>query len=486
MSALRVDKVLLSGSFWTTIGEIIAGVAGLAGSILAARVLSPRDFGLMGTTMLTLSVLEHFSQTGFDTALVQRSSNVEGYLDVAWTWHVLRGVLITLILCALSPLLSRFYDEPTLFPLIIACSLSVALAGAGNVGQIFFTRKLDFKTLFLIKTAHSLLRLGIFIPAILIFRNVWALVAGHLGGAVLGLAISYLTHPYRPKLKWDFPKLRELIAYGKWLSGLAIIGFIITKGDDVFVSKYLGLTALGAYQLAYDISNMPATNITHVIGRIGFPTYARLSGDKEELQKAFIKIMRITLLISGPVSALIYIAVPDIVAHVIGAKWSNTIPLIRILVLSGYVRSFAALAGPIFQATGRPDFDFKMNLPRFFCTVLLIWPFCAYFGLEGACWVVLIAIVTTLPTWFYGIKLLSGVRPGDVLRHNALPLLATLLFSAAYYGVRSQLGTDVPSAVLGLVGGLALWLIALYGLGKVTPLKFFDEIDKLRALAKGS
>lgn len=486
MSALRVDKVLLSGSFWTTIGEIIAGASGLAGSVLAARVLSPRDFGLMGTTMLALSVLEHFSQTGFDTALVQRSSNVESYLDVAWTWHVLRGVLITLVLCATSPLLARFYDEPTLFPLVVICSLSVALVGAGNVGQIFFTRKLDFRTLFFIKTAHSLLRLGIFIPAILIFRNVWALVAGHLGGAILGLAISYITHPYRPKLKWDPPKLRELISYGKWLSGLAIIGFIITKGDDVFVSKYLGLTALGAYQLAYDVSNMPATNITHVLGRIGFPTYARLSTEKEELQKAFIKIMRITLLISGPVSALIYIASPDIVAHVIGVKWTSAIPLIRILVLSGFVRSFAALAGPIFQATGRPDFDFKMNVPRFFCTVLFIWPFCARFGLEGACWVVLIAISTTLPTWFRGVKLLTGLRLADVLRHNALPLLATVLFAASYYGVRSQLGTGVPSALLGLAGGLALWLAALYVLGKLTPLKFYDELGRLRALAKGS
>lgn len=486
MSALRVDKVLLSGSFWTAIGEVIGGAATLCGSILAARVLSPRDFGLMGTTMLTLSVLEHFSQTGFDSALVQRSSNIESYLDIAWTWHVMRGVFITLVLCAIAPLLSRFYGEPMLFPLIIVCSLSVALAGAGNIGQIYFTRKLDFRTLFWIKAAHSLLRLCIFIPAILIFRNVWALAAGHLGGAILGLVISYASHPYRPRLRWDPAKLRELITYGKWLSGLAMIGFVITKGDDVFVSKYLSISALGAYQLAYDLSNMPATNITHVLGRIGFPTYARLADDKEELQKAFIKIMRATLLISGPVSALIYIAIPDIVSHIIGSQWTNVIPLVRILVISGLVRSFAALAGPLFQAAARPDFDFKMNLPRFFCTVLLIWPFCAHFGLEGACWVVLIAIGTTLPTWFYGVKLLNGLRPADVLRHNGLPLLATVLFAASYYGVRSRFSTDVASAVGGLLGGLSLWLAALFALGRFTRFKFYAEIERLRALVKGS
>jgi O-antigen/teichoic acid export membrane protein len=187
----------------------------------------------------------------------------------------------------------------------------------------------------------------------------------------------------------------------------------------------LGLTALGFYQLAYNVANLPATNITHVISRVSFPTYARLKHQPDELRHAFLRVVRATILIAAPVSVGIWVLIPGIVTYVIGSKWERIVPLVRILVLAGFVRSFAALAGPMFQAVGRPDLDFKMNLPRFLCTVGLIWPACARWGLEGVCWVVLVATCTTLPTWIYGIKKLVGVGPAVVARQSAWGLLVS-------------------------------------------------------------
>ncbi|MEL6185859.1 MAG: oligosaccharide flippase family protein, partial [Myxococcota bacterium] len=330
-SDAAVRKVLLGGSFYTGLAEAVAIVSGLATSLVAARVLSPRDFGLMATATLALSVLDHFSQSGFDAALVQRQDDVESYLDVAWTWQLLRGLVITLLLFAVALPMSRFYGEAVLLPLVMASALSSTIAGAANVGRIFFARKLDFRTLFFINAAQAGLKLAVFLPAVLILRNVWALVVGHLGGALLSLAISYIAHPYRPKLAFDRGKLRELLRFGKWVTMFAWIGFFITKGDDIFVSKYIGVAALGFYQLAYDISNLPTTKVTHVIGRIGLPIYARLVHDRELLRATFLKVMRATLLASALVSTAIYIAVPDIIAYVLGSKWAPVIPLVRIL-----------------------------------------------------------------------------------------------------------------------------------------------------------
>lgn len=481
MSRLKVNRVLLSGSFFTALGEIVAGISGLVTSIVAARVLSPRDFGLMATVILALSILEHFSQTGFDSALVQKQSDVEPYLDVAWTWHLVRGIVITGVLALAAAPLAHWYDEPMLLPLMLACCGSAVLIGAHNVGPIFFTRQLDFKTLFYIKAAHTGLKLAVFLPAVLIFRNVWALVIGHVVGAALGLVISYLAHPYRPKLSLDRSKLSELVGFGKWLTGMAWIGFVIGKGDDVFVSKYIGIAALGVYQFAYNLSNMPTTNITHVIGRIGLPTYARLLDDRDELRATFIKVMRVTLLSSGPVTVFIYVTIPDLVSYVVGEKWAGAIPLVRILVISGFVRSFAALAGPLFQATGRPDLDFKMNLPRFVCTVGLIWPFCALWGLEGACWVVLIAICTCLPTWIVGLRSLIDLKMSVVLRENALSLLASASLAACLVGARTLAPPGALWAALAIGGGLALWLLADLLLGALTQHSLLREIRQLLA-----
>jgi O-antigen/teichoic acid export membrane protein len=434
MPSTGVGQKLASGTAWVAIGEALAGAATLGATIVAARILDPRDFGVMGVVTLAIAILESFTTSGFEQALVHRDKNVESLLNVAWTWHVLRGLAMAALLCAVSPLIARVYDESRLMPLLIACSLYVVLHGFHNVGTIFFQRKLDFRTQFFIKLARALFSTLVFIPAVLVLKSVWALAIGYVGGAFFQVAISYVAHPYRPRFEWSRDKLSQLMTFGKWITGLTLMGFVIVQGDDVFISKYLGLAALGFYQKAYEISNLPATQITHVVSRVSFPTYARLRSEPDELRAAFEKVMRTTILVTAPVSVVIYSFIPEFVHYVIGDDWLPIVPLVRILVIAGFVRSFQAIAGALFQATGRPDLDFKMNFPRFLFTVLLIWPACAYFGLAGACWVVLAAISVTLPIWFYGVHSLIKLSPLRVLRLNAVAIAgSTAIFALISY-----------------------------------------------------
>lgn len=420
MNESRVGRALVTGAAWVTLGEVLAGLGSLATSVVGARVLTPADFGVMGIVTLAIAVLESLTNSGFRQALIHKYEEVEPLLDVAWTWHVLRGAGIALILCASAPVLARFYAEPRLTALLMVASLAVALTGLQNIGTIYFDRKLDFRTQFWIKIGQTALSLLVYVPAVLLLRNVWALAIAYVGGGMANLVISYVSQPYRPRFKWDGEKIRYLMRFGRWITGMTFIGFVIIKGDDMFISKYLGLTALGFYQLAYSVAMFPATNVTHVISRVSFPAYARLQNQREELQKAFLKVTRTTLVLGGLSTAVIWTLVPFFVQYVIGSKWAAIVPLVRILVAAGFVRCFAALAGPIFQGLGRPDLDFKMNFPRFLVTVGLIWPACARWGLQGACWVVLLAICTTLPTWFVGVRALTGIGPLRVLREVAL------------------------------------------------------------------
>lgn len=415
MADPRVGRTLITGAAWVALGEVLAGVGSLASSIVGARVLAPADFGLMGIVSLAIAVLDSLTNSGFKQALVHHDQEVAPLLDVAWTWHVLRGTALALVLCLSAPALALFYAEPKLTSLLMVTSLAVVLTGLQNVGTVYFDRKLDFRTQFLIKIGQTAMSLLVYVPAVLLLRNVWALAISYVGGSLASLVISYVSQPYRPRFEWNADKLRTLLRFGRWITGMTVIYFVIVKGDDIFVSKYLGLTALGYYQMAYGIAMFPATNVTHVISRVSFPAYARLQHQRDEVQKAFLRVTRTTLIVGGLATAVIWTLVPLYVKYVVGPKWEPIIPIVRILVAAGFVRCFAALAGAVFQGLGRPDLDLKMNFPRFLVTVGLIWPAAARFGLEGVCWVVLAAICTTIPTWFYGIRALTGVKPVRVL-----------------------------------------------------------------------
>jgi O-antigen/teichoic acid export membrane protein len=484
MNESSASEKLLSGSAWITVSEVVSGISSLAGSIIAARVLAPDDFGLMGIVLLTISILEALSKTGFKNALIQRADDIDDLLDVAWTWHVVRGVALGGLVVAAAPFLADWYGKPVLFPLLAVSASYVILQGLQNIGTVFFSRDLDFKKIFLINSLRSVVRLGVFIPAILILENVWALLIGFVGGSVVALVISYIAHPYRPSLEWNWTKAKKLINFGKWITGLSIIGFVNTEGDDVFVSKFLGAEALGFYRLAYEISNWPATKVTHVLSKVSFPTYSRLQDDEEALRAAFKGVMRSTLLISGAVTALVWIMAPYIVDLIIGEKWTPIIPLIKILAVAGLVRSVAALGGALFQAANRPDLDFKMNLPRLAVIVTLIWPFSAQWGLEGACFVVLLAIASTLPVWFYGLHKIAGLRFLDVIRVNSLAAVSTAVLAGALVALQIALGPGWVGFAGTLAGSIAAWLAAMWVIGKVSPLDFYGEIAGLKQAFK--
>lgn len=478
-------RTLVTGSFWIALSEVLKAVAELSSSVIAARILAPSDFGLMGAVLLTIAVLENFSKTGFDQALIQKQESVEPYLNVAWTWHVLRGCGLALALALLAPLIADWYDEPSLKWLIWATTLQVVVQGFQNVGMLFFSRELNFKKICFVNVLQATASAGVAIPAILYFQNVWGLVWGLVASGVVTTVVSFLVHPWRPSFEWDYKRFSNLTKFGKWITGLSVIGFLVTQGDDIFISKFVGLEALAFYQLAYSISNLPATKITHVISRVSFPTYSRLQEQPDELKAVFVGVMRTTLLISAPLSVTIYLVGPGIVEHIIGAKWSPILPLIEILVVAAFVRSFAALGGALFQACDRPDLDFKMNLPRFIILCILLWPLTEHWGLEGACLGVLLSICGCLPVWFYGVNKLSGLTVWQTLKLNwpafvlALGLFIVWLFVGKLFeGVEPSFWaflTQVASTLL-------IWLLSTRVVGRVSP--EMDVVTLLKSILK--
>ncbi len=474
-------RALVTGTVWSTGGEALAAIAELARQIVAARVLAPGDMGLMGIVLLQMAVLDALTKTGFEQALVQRTEGAEPLYDVAWTWQACRGLLLGGALALVSPLIARVYGEPALVPLMVAGSLHVALQGVHNIALVGFSRELDFRTLFWMNVLRAAAHAGVAIPAIVLLKNVWGLVIGLVAGTVVSAVASYVVHPYRPKLDFSLARAKKLASFGKWITLLTIMVFLIVQGDDLFVSRYLGKVALAFYVLAYDVSNLPTTKISHVLARVAFPAYARLQHDKESLRGAFVDVMRATMLLAAPVAVAIYFVMPHVVAHVIGEKWAPVVPIVRVLVASSVVRAFAALAGPLFQAVGRPDLDFKMNLPRFLVMLLLIWPACARFELVGAAWVVFVAICTTVPVWLHGVRRLLELSPAQVLGHNALAAVSAGILGLAFFGAGLVLAGDALRDLASVVLAFGLWLAAMAVLEKLTPWKLYSEAARLRA-----
>ena len=376
-------RVVKSG-FWVLALRITNRFFYLTRLIILARILSPHDFGLLGIAMLAMLTLENFSQTGFQAALIQKKENTEKYLNSAWTIGILRGVVLFSILYFIAPHVASFFNVPPAKPIIQVISFSILLQAFANIGVVYFQKELQFNKQFIYQLSGTLVDFIVAVCAAFILRNVWALVFGLLAGNFVRLIMSYIIHPYRPHIELDFGKAKELFGFGKWVLGSSILMFLTTQGDDAFVGKFLGATMLGFYQMAYRISNMPATEITHVISQVMFPAYSRIQHDISKLREVYLKILQVTAFLSFPVAGLIFVLGSDFTRIFLGEKWIPMVPAMQMLVFAGLVRSIAAIAGPVFYAVGKPKIDTKLQVIRLFVLAVLIYPFTLKWGIFGS------------------------------------------------------------------------------------------------------
>jgi O-antigen/teichoic acid export membrane protein len=203
-------------------------------------------------------------------------------------------------------------------------------------------------------------------------------------------------------------KVKQLWGFGKWLLGSSILLFFILQGDDLFVGKMLGITALGFYQVAYRIANLPTTEITHAISQVTYPAYSRLKEDKARLRQAFLKVFQITILFSFAAGGLLFVLAHDFTKIFLGKEWLPMVPAMQILIPAGIARSVMATTGPIFKAMGKPGIATKWQIVRLGILACLIYPFILKWQLVGVSLAVLLSnLLSTVGFCFSVLKILE-------------------------------------------------------------------------------
>ncbi|KPJ67009.1 MAG: hypothetical protein AMJ43_06310 [Coxiella sp. DG_40] len=448
INSIQIPQETLSvravkSGLWVFLLRIIQLLFQTVKLIILAHLLDPYNFGLMGVALLTMAILETFSATGFQTALIQKKEDIKSYLDIAWTVLVLRGFVLFVLLYLIAPYAAIFFNEPKAAPVIQAVGISVIFKALTNIGIIYFRKDLQFSKEFFYQLIGTLIDFIVVVSVALTLRNVWALVFGFLAGNFARFIVSYLIHPYRPHIALDCEKLKELFGFGKWVLGSSVLLFFVIHGDDAFVGKFLGVTMLGFYQVAYKISNMPATEITHIISQVTFPAYSKRQDNIPKLREAYLKVLQVTAFLSLPTAGLIFVLAPDFTKIFLGEKWMPMVPAMQVLALWGGIRSIGATTGPVFQATGKPEILTKLQLIVLVLLVIFIYPLSIHWGIFGTSLAVVLS--TSLPNIVAAYLVINTLqcRIKDFCKELFLPLANTIVVIMFIFILRSHWVTEV-------------------------------------------
>lgn len=478
MANFSLKQKAIRGGFWVFLARIVSRVFSFFRLVILARLLVPEDFGLMGIALLSLATLETFSETGFNQALIQKRRIGQRDLDTTWTISVIRGFVLFLLLFLAAPYLAVFFQSLQAKLVIRLIAFGLLLNGLTNSGIIFFQKEIDFKKQFFYQFSGDLTDFIVVISLALIWRNVWALVFGFLAGTLVRMVFSYFTHPYRPRWRWDKQRTRELFQFGKWVFLADLIIFFLTQGDDAFVGKFLGVAALGFYQVAYRLSNLPATEITHVISQVTFPTYSKLQKNINQFREAYLNTLSLVSFIALPLALGLFVLAPEAVKFLLGDKWLPIIPALRILSLFGIIRAITGVGGSVILAVGKPQLIAYVTSIQLAIMVGLIYPFSMRWNITGVSLVVFLVSLISLPAQYLIIKQVE-LGWGKWLRTLSAPVVASVLMALVLMITKYFLGpASLASLLLLILLGMAIYSGIIFSLAKKQILVFIGGLKK--------
>lgn len=462
----------VTGGVWVTLINVSDRALQLLMVVIVARLIGPTEFGLMGIALLTLTALQRLTQLGINAALIQRAEeNVDRYLNTAWCLQIGRGLVLAAAAYLIAPLAGTFFDAPRAVPLIRVIALTILVRGLANPGIMYFQKNLEFHKQFAYRMSERLVYVTVAISYAVAYRSVWALAFGYLAGTLAGLVASYLIHEYRPRPVFSVEFARELLDYGKWIFGSDILAFLTNEGDDAFVGWYLSATALGFYQMGYQISNAPATEITHMISEVVFPAYSKLQDNMAALRQGYFNTLQLVAFVTFPAAVGIFVVMPSFVETFLGADWRPMILPAQLLAAYGLFHSLRTAVVPLFRAVGRPDLDTKIRVLKIAFIVAFIVPASDAYGLVGVSLVIVGNSMVANPVAHYlGVRLVNG-HFRELVRIFGYPTLGSVLMGASVLLIQEM--NPIASSLFEFALSMLIGLV-VYGGVMLGVERFFD------------
>lgn len=455
----KLDRSAFYGAAWSGAAKWTTQLISWVSTFAIARILMPSDYGLVTMASVYLGLLTLMSEFGIGSTIVARSGIDERGIKQLNALAVSLGFGAFLLSAMLAWPLGLFFHAPELPPLIIAMSLTQTITGFQVVPSALLRREMRFKTLATVDLARgALVPIGTLLLAVAGLRY-WALV----GGSLLSSTISTIGILVNRRCGYSTPRFSELggnVRFSGAVLGSRLAWFVYSNADFTVAGKRLGEAALGVYSLAWNLAEAPMEKVNAMLTDVIPSLFAAVQNDQASLRRYFLNMTELLAFVTFPAAIGIAVTSPDLVATLLGPKWSAAV--LPLAVLAGYsvARSTTFLFGHVFLALG--DVKFTLQTAVAFTIVLPVaFLIGSHWGPTGIAVAWVIAHPPLTFAAFLRIRTLLDIRGRDYLRTLRLGADGSAVMAVAVVVSRHVLG--IESNALRLAVDIAIGVVAFAG-----------------------
>jgi O-antigen/teichoic acid export membrane protein len=472
--------VALAASFLLRVGSLM----------VLARLLEPKDFGLLGMVTAFTGVLSLFRDFGLSAAAIQRATVTEEQTSTLFWINILFGAILTIIAVLLAPVVATFYHEPRLFWVTSVVATGFLFNGAGVQHSVLLQRQMRFTTLALIDIGSLIVSTAIAIGAARAGYGYWSLVAMSVSLPLSSTVCLWLASAWVPGVPHRGVGIRSMMRFGGTITLNGLIVYVASNFEKVLLGRFWGAEALGIYGRAFQLIRIPTDNLNSAVGDVAFSALSRIQDDPSRLKRYFLKGYSLVLALTLPITIACALFADDVIFVLLGPKWKEAAGIFRLLAPTILAMAMANPLGWLLTSIGLVGRGLKIALvisPLMIASYIIGLPY----GPRG----VALAYSAVMTLWLIpGIAwCVQGtvISFWDILRGVSRPLASIIPAAGLAFGIRLYVGqalSPLPrlllestillftySGVLLFVAGQkAFYLDLLRGLKGPSPVKEKD------------
>jgi PST family polysaccharide transporter len=467
----NIGKKVAKNAGWNYLSFGLGKVLNIVSFSIIAHLLTPELYGLFALATLAIDYLSILNDFGLGAALIHRREDIEEASNTAFTFNLLIGITLTLIVIVTAPYVAIFFDEPLVIPILRWLGITFAINALGSIHRARLRRELRFGKSIIPELSSTVVKIGLSIGFAIKGFGAWSLVYGQLAGVSVNAVLLWIVFPWIPRLTLNLKLMTQLFKYGFSIMTDSAFTTVADSFDYVLIGRFYDKSALGIYQIAYRLPELLVINTLSVLAVVFFPAFASIQNQTEELRKTFLSVVRYVQLLVTPICLGMFIAAEPIVLALMGEQWIQAIPIIRILCLYTLVLSIGYHSGDVFKAIGRPDILLKLALPIFFIRLTAIWIGAQYSLIGIACGHLAASVIELIIRSIVTIKVIK-VSPLDILKQLTAFIAGFVLLALAVptlYLTREL--TPWPRLIITIIAGAIGYVSIVWFLERATILK---------------
>lgn len=453
----------LRGGGFLTIGSFVENLGRFARNIILARLIAPEAFGIMATVIASVAVIEAITQVGLRQSTIQnKNGGEEGFLNAVWWISSLRGLALYLIAFFASPFISSYFGAPDSAYILRTGFLVILFNGLISPRIHLLEKELRFKNWIILMQGAGILGVVIAIVSAFYLENVWSLLLGYIGEAIIRLILSFVFCSIKPKFRISKLYIKDILQFSKKLFGLPFLMMIYAQLDIYVIGRVLTLKELGMYVLVRSLSDMPSTFFAKIVEPIVLPVFSKMQDDFDKLRNTLFIITEISGSFLIPFIAFMICFAQSILRIIYGSDYVLLTVPFAIMNVAVLILMMASLIVQTYFAVGLPNIHRNASIVRTLVFVILIYPATKYYGLTGTAIASLCAMSLLITIQIYYARKLFNFSPRQYIM-NWIPGIKSSII-VIIPGIATNLLFDVQGIsflVLGIILCLVAWAYSI-------------------------